>query len=257
MTAFAYVHARPNAVDARAVFYVGKGREARVRRVARVNKAHTAIVSKYGAANILIGALECSDDETAFALERGLIKCLRRSGVALVNATEGGEGGATLTGRKWVHRDGVYKLVLGADTPEFISEGWALGYKSTPKSSDVRRKIAAALKGRATSPEIRAKIGASGRGLKRSEATKRAISVALTGRERSRDHALAISASAKGRVVINNGTEERRVKAEDTAGFVAAGWSRGSLRFTCPHCGKTGGKSPMLARHVPYCKGDN
>lgn len=171
MSVFAYIHARPNTLDASGVFYVGKGREARVRRVARVNKAHTAIVIKYGVANILTGALECSSDEVAFALE------------------------------------------------------------------------------------IRSKISASGRGLKRSEATKRAISLALTGRERSQDHARAISAAVKGRAVVNNGVEERRVKAEHLPNFLAAGWSRGFLPFTCPHCGKNGGKSPMLARHVPECKG--
>ncbi len=94
----AYVHARPTTVNAHGIFYVGKGRLYRARTLNRPNVWHKNIVSKYGKDNILIGLFECSTEAIAFDLEKGLIKCLRRMGVKLVNATNGGDGPA---GRRW------------------------------------------------------------------------------------------------------------------------------------------------------------
>lgn len=74
------------------IFYVGKGSCRRARSVKHRNKYHASIVSKHGEDNILIGTLECSNEQTAFELEKGLIKCLTRSGVKLANMTIGGEG---------------------------------------------------------------------------------------------------------------------------------------------------------------------
>jgi len=92
MTYYAYVHARPDTSDASGVFYVGKGMGGRSRPLPARNKHHGHVVVKHGAENILIGKLECSDEGVAFDLERGLIKCLQRMGVALTNQTDGGEG---------------------------------------------------------------------------------------------------------------------------------------------------------------------
>ena len=92
MTFSAYVHARPDTVNASGIFYVGKGREKRVKKVARRNPHHKNIVNKYGRENILIGKLECSSEDIAFELEKGLIKCLKRMGVKLTNLTDGGDG---------------------------------------------------------------------------------------------------------------------------------------------------------------------
>ncbi len=73
-----YIHARP---DGR-IFYVGKGTSARVSKIdSHHNPHHSNIVAKYGRKNILVGKMECSSEEIAFELEKGLIKCLRRSGV--------------------------------------------------------------------------------------------------------------------------------------------------------------------------------
>jgi hypothetical protein len=93
MGSFAYIHCKPDDTP----FYVGKGAWRRVRYFGERNPHHKNIVTKYGAKNLSYGALECSDDETAYELERGLIKCLRRSGVSLVNRTEGGDGGRNPT----------------------------------------------------------------------------------------------------------------------------------------------------------------
>ena len=88
MTSFAYVHCKPDGIP----FYVGKGALRRVKYLGERNPYHKAVVNKHGKENILIGMLECSTDAIAFDLEKGLIKCLKASGVKLTNFTDGGEG---------------------------------------------------------------------------------------------------------------------------------------------------------------------
>jgi hypothetical protein len=86
---FTYLHCKPDGVP----FYVGKGSIKRSKKLYDRNKYHENIVTKYGKENILIGRIECSSENIAFDLERGIIKCLRRSGIKLTNFTEGGIGG--------------------------------------------------------------------------------------------------------------------------------------------------------------------
>jgi bisphosphoglycerate-dependent phosphoglycerate mutase len=89
MSSYAYVHCKPDGTP----FYVGKGTVRRSKKLYGRNERHTRTVEKYGKDNILIGRMECSTDDTAFELERGIIKCLKRFGVDLANMTEGGLGG--------------------------------------------------------------------------------------------------------------------------------------------------------------------
>lgn len=92
MAFYAYAHARPGTTDCSGVFYVGKGTRARHKALPARNRYHGFVLDKYGPENILVGRLECSNEEIAFELEKGLIKCFRRAGVGLANMTEGGEG---------------------------------------------------------------------------------------------------------------------------------------------------------------------
>ena len=92
MTFYTYVHARPDTTDSSGVFYVGKGRGKRFRALPARNRYHGFVLAKYGAENVLTGKIECSSDDIAFELERGLIKCLRRAGAQLTNMTDGGDG---------------------------------------------------------------------------------------------------------------------------------------------------------------------
>lgn len=92
MTYFAYIHAKPNTVDASGIFYVGKGKGGRSHDLSPRNRHHGFVVNKYGKSNILIGKFEVSSEQIAFELEIGLIKCLRRMGVELTNQTDGGDG---------------------------------------------------------------------------------------------------------------------------------------------------------------------
>lgn len=93
MGSFAYIHCKPDGTP----FYVGKGALRRARYFGERNPHHRSVVAKYGVKNLLYGVLECSDDATAYELERGLIKCLQRAGVRLSNLTEGGDGGRNPT----------------------------------------------------------------------------------------------------------------------------------------------------------------
>lgn len=90
---FAYLHAKPDVMGIQGIFYVGKGNQLkRCRKMSRRNKYHTEVVKEYGKSNILVGVMECSTEDIAFELERGLIKCLLKSGVSLCNLSRGGEG---------------------------------------------------------------------------------------------------------------------------------------------------------------------
>ena len=90
---YAYLHCKPDGTP----FYVGKGAWRRVQYFGERNPHHQNVVAKYGRDQLSFGALECSDDATAYELEQGLIKCLRNMGVALTNLTAGGDGGRSPT----------------------------------------------------------------------------------------------------------------------------------------------------------------
>lgn len=150
MTRYVYIHARPDTEDAAGIFYVGKGRGYRANVLPKRNRHHGFVVDKHGAENILTGKMDCSNDEIAFELERGLIKCLRRAGVQLTNMTDGGDGttGHVVTeeGRKrrsesmtarWA--DPEQRAYLSKVNADRLKTQWA-----TPES---RERLAKALKG--------------------------------------------------------------------------------------------------------------
>lgn len=86
---YAYVHCKPDNI----VFYVGKGTLARAKNVrAKRNQHYMRVVEKHGKENISVGVIECSSEKIAFDLEKGIIKCLKMSGIKLTNLTDGGEG---------------------------------------------------------------------------------------------------------------------------------------------------------------------
>ena len=89
---YAYVHARPDTTDASGIFYVGKGKGRRSHDFSARNYHHGNVIGKYGEDVILVGRFDCSSEEFALDLEKGLIKALKRAGVKLTNMTDGGEG---------------------------------------------------------------------------------------------------------------------------------------------------------------------
>jgi hypothetical protein len=153
-TFYAYIHARPTTVDAGGVFYVGKGKEDRYKDFFHRSLYHKNIVSKYGKENLLIGKIECSNEQTAKDLEIGLIKCFKRMRVKLANFTDGGEG---LSGYK--HR-------------EETKRKQSIAKLGKPRSTETKEKLRLA------------NLGKPGTflGKKHSEETKRKISLSRLGK---------------------------------------------------------------------------
>jgi hypothetical protein len=103
---------------------------------------HERTVVKYGADNIGVGILECSSESVAFELEKGLIKCFRAMGAALVNMTDGGEGKA------------------GCPNSPDAYVRTAAKNKGQKRSEEFRQAQAARMSGRVVSDETRAKLSA-------------------------------------------------------------------------------------------------
>jgi hypothetical protein len=189
MSFYAYVHVRPGA-DAHGVFYVGKGRGRRAHEFSRRNKYHQRVIDKHGADSVEVGRFDCSDEGTAFALERGLIACLKRMGVELTNITDGGEGVSGLR-----HSDAARKKM-----------------SATRKG----RKHRAATKAKMTESRKGEKNAFFGR--KHSDETKRRISEAKkanptdywAGKTRSEEVRKKISTSLKGKTLGRKMSEEAR-----------------------------------------------
>lgn len=210
MTYFAYIHARPNTVDASGIFYVGKGRKQRITpSVAQQrSKHHQNIVNKYGVDNILVGAIECSTESAAFDLECGLIKCLRRMGVSLVNQTDGGEG---ISGFKQPpHCSGENHPMKRPEVKSKIS-----GDNSPTKRQDVKLKLSIAAKGKVVSAEAR-----------------KNMSLAHTKRYEDLSARLKVGLVSKGKKRVNNGVTEKSVCPSEVADYLEQGWQLGRKPFT-------------------------
>jgi hypothetical protein len=177
MTSFAYIHCKPDGVP----FYVGKGALRRAKYLGDRNPYHKSIVAKHGKKNILIGQLECSSDEIAFELEKGLIKCLRASGVELTNFTDGGEGTSN-------------------PTPE------------------TRKRLSEAAKKRGVSKACQEAKVASIKGKSLSEEHKKKLKQAQTGKIFTEEHRRNISISAKkrGMEAARIGLALKRSKLKET-----------------------------------------
>lgn len=188
---YAYVHARPNTKSAAGIFYVGKGSGHRAFKIDRdENEGHQKVVDKYGADKILVGRLLCSSEETAFALEVGLIRCLRKMGARLVNKTPGGSQPPVPTWNK------------EAD-PEWY------------------RKMTTAIR----SPEVRLKKSISGRAVRASKEARKFMSDYgkaswVDAEARRQDTSVRFSS----RITITDGLRERRVLPNLP---IPKGWRRG------------------------------
>ena len=159
MTIGAYLHLKPGNLSANSIFYVGKGSQKRMLDLAERNSWHKSITAKHGRANIEMAFLECSSEEFAFDLEKGLIKCLRRMGVTLCNLDSGGQGGRQL-------------------------------------EQSVKDRMSKSHVGKCLSPETKQKIGKAHLGKIRPAGTGTKISLKLKGLKRTPDQRLAMSISA-------------------------------------------------------------
>mgnify|MGYP000951188590 CR=1 FL=1 len=154
MATFAYIHCKPNLLP----FYVGKGAFRRAKYLGKRNPYHQAVVNKYGKQNIIIAMLECSNENLAFELEKGLIKCLKNIGIKLCNFTDGGEGTSNPT-------DESRKRMSDAAKKRGVSEACQLAKiqakKGKPISQEQKDKISQSLKGKVFTEEHKQNIRVS------------------------------------------------------------------------------------------------
>lgn len=157
---YAYLHCKPDG----APFYIGKGKDDRIKLYNNRNQFHSNIVSKYGQDNILVGGIECSSEQIAFDLEVGLIKLLKKQGYKLANMTEGGEGstGATKSEEEKLR---ISKKLKGCKKEWFseqLKERQANGgYTKGMKFSNEQKKNMGAKIGHTTTEETKQKIAHS------------------------------------------------------------------------------------------------
>lgn len=143
---FAYIHCKPDGTP----FYVGKGALRRAKYLGERNDYHQAVVNKYGRKNILIGMWACSDNNTAYGLERGLIKRLRAMGVSLANFTAGGDGGKDPCPET---RKRMSEAAKRRGVSKACSEARNMARKGKPLSEEHKAKISASMKGYVRTPE--------------------------------------------------------------------------------------------------------
>lgn len=151
-TYFAYVHARPETLDATGIFYIGKGNARRANSIKVRNRYHGFVVKKYGEKNILKGSLECSSEATAFDLERGLIKCLKRMSVQLTNMSDGGEGPSGMkhtaeTRKQYSEQRRGNQYAKGMKHSEETKKHLSDKMREVYATTDVKKRIGEKLKG--------------------------------------------------------------------------------------------------------------
>lgn len=151
MISYAYIHCKPDGTP----FYVGKGALRRVKYFGERNPHHQNIVKKYGKENLLYGMLECSSSDIAYSLEMGVIKCLKRMGVELVNRTAGGEGGKEPTPET---RELISKAAKKRGVSAACQEAKVKAKKGVPLTGEHKEKLRNALLGKKFSDEHRKNI---------------------------------------------------------------------------------------------------
>jgi hypothetical protein len=188
----AYVHCKPDGTP----FYVGKGSRRRAKYLGERNPRHQATVAKYGPKNILVGFFPCSDSDTAYLLEEGLIKRFHAMGHSLANLTAGGDGGKDPSPETRVRLSKAAK-VRGISGK--CREANVLSRKGKPLSLEHKEKIRISLRGRVFSQEHRQNISSSAkkRGLSPlfREASRQACSGRVVSQEERAKRSLSMKAT--------------------------------------------------------------
>ncbi|MEN9936048.1 MAG: hypothetical protein RLZZ387_2627 [Chloroflexota bacterium] len=237
MSHYAYIHARPDTRDALGVFYVGKGAGRRFRPSIRRNRHHSNVVAKHGAENILVGVIECSSEDIAHALERGLIKCLRRSGAKLVNLTDGGEGSSGYVPTEEAKAKIGEAFRRKWSNPEYrakVSEAQKLAQKNPANFTEKKRasslRNAEVARAALQNPEVREQARLINAEKSRAMWSDPAFKDAMKKRHAALwdvDRRKEVSARTRGRVRMTNGVEERNVLPEQVEELLAIGWTKG------------------------------
>lgn len=260
MTYYAYLHAKPDAVDASGIFYVGKGVGRRCYNLKRNNPHHTNVIRKYGKESIQVSKIECSSEDIAFDLEKGLIKCLRRMGVKLTNMSDGGDGPSGFVrsaesnrlvsearkGVSWGTHSKSSKAAIAKQTKKVwenpvlrkklteairnVSD--VIGQKSKASWTEKRkRNHAEAVSKRYENAEFRKQASAKASEIQSSAEYRARMSESVKAAWADESLREMQSRNMQGRVWLNNGIKCVRVKENEASDLLAQGWVRGRNLF--------------------------
>lgn len=175
-THYVYTHSR---LDTGAVFYIGKGKGARLRKATSRNQHWKNVVAKCGGfkPSVIAGGLT---EEEAFNFEKLLIQQIKtQTDLGLVNLNDGGKGGVSPSeetlekmrlinlGRKHTDafRENQRQNMLGHIKSEATRKKLSAVHKGKPKSPEHVAKVAKALLGKKHTVESRAKMSAAKMGV--------------------------------------------------------------------------------------------
>ena len=226
---YVYVYWR---LDTNEIFYVGKGRDDRWRRLNKRSEHFKKIINKYDiACEILADNLS---EEEAHGIEVYLINELvfnygysidisnnrsKEYGCHLVNASWGGEGVSgnnpfekmsEETKKRWIESHRGLKPMLGKRHTKEAKIKIGHASRGRKFSDDHRRKISEANKGKSVKPvsdETRRKISESGKGRVVSDETRRKISESNKGKHHTKE--------TKEKLMLKRGNKIIAVNIED------------------------------------------
>lgn len=172
---YVYTHSR---LDTGAVFYVGKGRGARLRKSSSRNQHWKNVVAKCGGFKADIIANGLSETE-AFNFEKLIISQIKtQTDLSLVNLNDGGKGGSSPS----VETLEKMRLInLGRKHTDSFRENQRQNMLGHIKSEATRKQLSRSLTGKAKSPEHVAKVSKALTGKKHTEETKKKMSLAKIG----------------------------------------------------------------------------
>jgi len=159
-----------------------------------------------------------------------------------------------------LHKDDWLNENLGGEKFRNVgpaSEKALISQRKKKQTPEGNTKRSATLKGRPVSPETQEKRNKAhrDRSWQDEEARRNKIREKATGRGHKPETKANLSTIVSNTRWVNNGTEQKKVDAEDLDRYIQEGWIHGRILkvVTCPYCNATGVKHNIVRRHFEKC----